>query len=185
MNVFRESRVKNASICSLTSVTVVVVVVVGDVVVVVVLENGAGVTMGGANRILLPRLEVPPRNDTNTGSDSCAFLTKDGFVADTTTVGGMIMVVVIIIHGSRMMIIVKRHGSIIMLENVLHWLIFPLFHKLCVLYILYDKSSWYGWYDQWNIEVGFVQMFPHFVDHVILEWIFTHVSGVTSLQGIL
>ena len=29
------------------------------------------------------------------------------------------------------------------------------------------------------------QMFPHFVDHVILEWIFTHVSGVTSLQGIL
>ena len=120
MNVFRESRVKNASICSLTSVTVVVVVVVGDVVVVVVLENGAGVTMGGANRILLPRLEVPPRNDTNTGSDSCAFLTKDGFVADTTTVGGMIMVVVIIIHGSRMMIIVKRHGSIIMLENVLH-----------------------------------------------------------------
>ena len=24
------------------------------------------------------------------------------------------------------------------------------------------------------------QMFPHFVDHVILEWIFTHVSGVTS-----
>lgn len=119
MNVFRESRVKNASICSLTSVTVVVVVV-GDVVVVVVLENGAGVTMGGANRILLPRLEVPPRNDTNTGSDSCAFLTKDGFVADTTTVGGMIMVVVIIIHGSRTTIIVKRHGSIIMLENVLH-----------------------------------------------------------------
>jgi hypothetical protein len=115
MNVFRESRVKNASICSLTSVTVVVVV--GDV---VVLENGAGFTMGGANRILLPRLEVPPRNDTNTGSDSCAFLTKDGFVAATTTVGGMIMVVLITIHETRTTLIVKRHRSMIMLENVLH-----------------------------------------------------------------
>ena len=35
------------------------------------------------------------------------------------------------------------------------------------------------------MEHGFVQVFPHFVDHVILEWIFTHVSGVTSPQGIL